>query len=90
MQIEIDVYTLLVIWMFLKLNPDWTGTSTNLKTQSSEFFRSRSEGKSEAFLTTPQGELFVPAFKGLRLHHVINDIRSMVTLQSDNVIPSSK
>ncbi|XP_031565916.1 germ cell-less protein-like 1 [Actinia tenebrosa] len=88
MQIEIDVYTLLVIWMYLKLHPLWQGTNKDLRVQSTDYFRSKSQENSQAFLESHEGIVFAPAFKGLRLIHVVNDIRSMIMLQSDNIIPT--
>jgi BTB/POZ domain-containing protein 13 len=88
MQIEIDIYTLLVMWIYLKLNPSWDGTNKDLRTQSTEYFRSRANDDNQAFLESQEGALFAQAFKGLRLNHVVNDVRSMMMLQSDNIIPS--
>ena len=88
MQIEVDIYNLLKMWTFLKLNTAWSGNRKELSTQSTEYFRAR-EGDG-AFLETTKGLEFAAAFRGIRLYHVINDVRSVQLLDNDKIIPQGK
>mgnify|MGYP001795106805 CR=1 FL=1 len=87
MQIEVDIYNLLKMWTFLKLHSDWSGTRKELSTQSTEYFRTRGD---EVFLETIEGLEYAAAFGGIRLYHVINDVRSIALLDEDRIIPQGK
>lgn len=85
MQIEVDVYNLLKVWAYIQLHPDCTGSWKDVRTQSNTYF---SERKSDmCFLESDEGKAFIPVFRAIRLHHVINDTRSIQLLDTDNIIP---
>lgn len=85
MQIEVDVYNLLKVWAFVHLHPDYIGSWKDARAQTNAYF---SERKSDVcFLESDEGRAFVPAFRSIRLHHVINDLRSVQLLDSDKIIP---
>lgn len=85
MQIEVDVYNLLKVWAFVHLHPDYIGSWKDARAQTNAYF---SERKSDVcFLESDEGRAFVPAFRSIRLHHVINDLRSVQLLDSDRIIP---
>ena len=85
MQIEVDVYNLLKLWTFLKLHPSWTGSWKDVRSETSRYFQSRdSECR---FLESADGKAFVTVFSGMRLCHVINDLRSMQLLDDDRIVP---
>ena len=85
MQIEVDVYNLLKVWAFVHLHPDYIGSWKDARAQTNAYF---SERKSDVcFLESDEGRAFVPAFRSIRLHHVINDLRSIQLLDSDKIIP---
>ncbi|XP_036385433.1 germ cell-less protein-like 1 [Megalops cyprinoides] len=89
MQVEMDVYTALKKWMFLKLCPSWNGPIKQLLADADNWIcKSRSErGEEEAFLNTEQGAPFAPVFRQVRLQYIINDLASARILERDNILP---
>lgn len=89
MEVEMDVYTKLKKWMFLQLQPTWTGPCHALLSDANLwFFRSKRETEGTPFLETQQGRAFVPVFQQLRLAYIICDLPSARTIDQDAVIPA--
>ena len=86
MQIEVDVYNLLKMWVYVRLHPDCVGSWKDVRQQTNEYFSSQASDMN-CFLETDEGKAFVPAFKSIRLHHVVNDLRSIQLLDADRIIP---
>lgn len=89
MQVEMDVYTLLKKWMFIKLKPSWSGNNKDLSTDCDNFFRGMNDGtdkKKPAFLTTSDGQMFLRPFCKLRWHHLLTDLSNLKLLERDNII----
>lgn len=89
MQIEVDVYNLLKMWVYVRLHPDCAGSWKDVRDQANAYFSSRASNYSamNCFLETDDGKVFVPAFRAIRLHHVVNDLRSIQLLDTDRIIP---
>ncbi|XP_046845056.1 germ cell-less protein-like 1 [Xenia sp. Carnegie-2017] len=85
MQIEVDVYNLAKMWMFLKVETSWQGSKKDLLQDANTYFQSRQRHIS--FLETEQGAKYVRVFKGIKLHHVICDIKAVKQLDEDKIIP---
>ncbi|XP_011369788.1 germ cell-less protein-like 1 [Pteropus vampyrus] len=89
MQKEMDVYTTLKEWMFIRLNPAWKGSIRQLLVHANQWFsRHREAVNAIAFLETTEGIAFQPVFKKLRFHHMICDLASTRVIEQDTVIPS--
>ncbi|XP_020753653.2 germ cell-less protein-like 1 [Odocoileus virginianus] len=89
MQKEIDIYTTLKQWMFLRLNPGWKGTVRQLLLKANNWFSMhREQSASMSFLETEQGIAFQPVFKNLRFHHILCDLASTRAIEQDALIPS--
>ncbi|XP_019489910.1 PREDICTED: putative germ cell-less protein-like 1-like [Hipposideros armiger] len=89
MQKEIDVYTTLKKWMFLRLNPAWEGSTEQLLIHANNWFsRHRESAGDTAFLETKQGITFQSVFKKLRFQHMICDLASTRVIEQDTLIPS--
>ncbi|XP_016021801.1 germ cell-less protein-like 1 [Rousettus aegyptiacus] len=89
MQKEMDVYTTLKEWMFIRLNPAWKGSIRQLLVHANQWFsRHREAVDAIAFLDTTEGIAFQPVFKKLRFHHMICDLASTKVIEQDTVIPS--
>ena len=89
MQKEIDIYTTLKQWMFLRLNPGWKGTMKQLLVNANNWFsRHKEHDGSISFLETKQGIVFQPVFKNLRFQHIICDLASTKVIEQDALIPS--
>ncbi|XP_060083594.1 germ cell-less protein-like 1 [Ylistrum balloti] len=91
MQVEMDVYTLLKKWMFVKLNPTWSGNNKDLTSDCDTFYRvstSTTGTKEEktAFLTTKDGQQFLHPFCKIRWQHLLTDLSSLKILEKDNII----
>lgn len=88
-QKEIDVYTTLKEWMFLRLNPGWKGTMEQLLDEANDWFsRHRGRITSMAFLETRRGKPYQSVFKNLRFQHIICDLASTKVIEEDTLIPS--
>ncbi|XP_063712036.1 germ cell-less protein-like 1 [Symsagittifera roscoffensis] len=85
-QVEMDIYTLLKKWVFLRLNPSWSGQRRELLDAKDTFFQTQCSGR-VSFLETDMGIPFVPAFKGLRLQYISADRASLLKVEQDNIIP---
>ncbi|XP_036915585.1 germ cell-less protein-like 1 [Sturnira hondurensis] len=89
MQKEIDVYTILKEWMFLRLNPAWKGSMKELIVHTNDWFsRHRERVGCIAFLETKRGRAFQSVFKNLRFQHIICDLASTRVIERDALIPS--
>ncbi|XP_057573628.1 germ cell-less protein-like 2 [Hippopotamus amphibius kiboko] len=89
MQKEIDVYTTLKEWMFLRLNLGWKGSMRQLLVNANNWFsRHRECVGNISFLETKQGIVFQPVFKNLRFQHIICDLASTKVIEQDTIIPS--
>lgn len=89
MQIEVDVYNLLKVWVYTQLFPDCKGSWKDIREQSNTYFSLRPSDLN-CFLDTDEGKVFVPAFRAIRLHHVVNDLRSIHLLDKDRIVPQGK
>uniref|UniRef100_H0XW07 BTB domain-containing protein n=1 Tax=Otolemur garnettii TaxID=30611 RepID=H0XW07_OTOGA len=88
-QKEMDVYTTLKEWMFLRLNPAWKGSMKQLLVNANNWFsRHRKCVGNTAFLETKEGITFQPVFKKLRFQHIICDLASTRVIEQDTLIPS--
>ncbi|XP_045729630.1 germ cell-less protein-like 1 [Mirounga angustirostris] len=89
MEKEIDVYTTLKEWMFLRLNPAWKGSMKQLLVNANNWFSRHKECVGNiSFLETKQGIPFQPVFKNLRFQHIISDLASTRVIEQDTLIPS--
>ncbi|XP_072918147.1 germ cell-less protein-like 1 [Hemitrygon akajei] len=90
MQVEMDVYTALKKWMFLKLVPSWNGSLKQLLTDADAWFsKHREENCSyKSFLETEQGQKFAIVFSHIRLQYIINDLTSAKIIQRDMIMSS--
>lgn len=87
-QKEIDVYTTLKEWMFLRLNPAWQGSVQQLLDQANDWFSThRGRDASLAFLETRRGIPFQAVFRNLRFQHIICDLASTRVIEQDTLIP---
>nr|XP_048273632.1 germ cell-less protein-like 1 [Myodes glareolus] len=87
--VEIDVYTTLKKWMFLHLEPTWSGSQGALLTAADLYFdeyKNNSDGT--PFLETDQGRAFGPVFQQLRLSYIICDLLSARIIEQDALIPA--
>ncbi|XP_059942365.1 germ cell-less protein-like 1 [Mesoplodon densirostris] len=88
MGLEMDVYTMLKMWMFLQLQPTWRGPRRALLPDTNSWFaRSRRNSEGTPFLETEQGRAFVPVFQQLRLAYIICDLTSALVIHKDALIP---
>lgn len=88
MQIEVDTYNFAKMWMFLKLDGDWEGTKKDLLTDANAYFQARVGDCT--FLETDEGSKYTRVFEGVRLNHVICDLKAVRQLDQDRIIPSGK
>lgn len=87
MQVEIDIYTLLKKWVFLKHNTSWSGSSKDLLKETDSFIKQAVTDTGQCFLETEDGMKYAPVFSNVRWHHVINDMSSIKMIENDQVLP---
>ncbi|XP_011799595.1 PREDICTED: germ cell-less protein-like 1 [Colobus angolensis palliatus] len=89
MQMEMDVYTALKMWMFLQLVPSWNGSLEQLLTETDVWFsKQRKDFEGMTFLETEQGKPFVSVFRHLRLQYIISDLAFARIIEQDAIVPS--
>ena len=88
MQIEVDTYNLAKMWMFLKLDSSWEGIKKDLLSDANAYFQARAGDR--AFLETDEGLKYTCVFQGVRLHHVICDLKAVRQLDQDRIIPDGE
>jgi BTB/POZ domain-containing protein 13 len=88
MQIEVDIYNLAKMWMFLKLNSSWEGKKKDLLSDANAHFQARTGDR--AFLETDEGSKYTCVFQAVRLHNVICDVKAVRQLDQDKIIPNGK
>lgn len=89
-QVEIDVYATLKKWMFLQLEPTWSGPPSALLAAADLYFaKYKSDVDDAPFLQTEQGRAFVPVFQQLRLSYIICDLPSAHIIDQDALIPAT-
>ncbi|XP_002720136.2 germ cell-less protein-like 2 [Oryctolagus cuniculus] len=89
MQKEMDVYTTLKEWVFLRFNPAWKGSMKHLLVTANNWLSKYSEQVDNiTFLETNEGIIFQPVFKTLRFQHIICDLAATKVIERDNLIPS--
>nr|XP_012804759.1 germ cell-less protein-like 1 [Jaculus jaculus] len=89
-EVEMNVYTTLKKWMFLQLEPTWTGPRRALLSAADLWFaRHRRNSDGALFLETDLGRPFVPVFQKLRLPYIICDLPSAHIIDHDALIPAT-
>nr|XP_039269381.1 germ cell-less protein-like 1 [Styela clava] len=88
-QIEMDIYTILKKWLYLKLNPEYSGEFKGILTVADNYFRELAKTTTTVFLDSQQGQPYIQVFQALRLQHIIRDFVSCRELEKDLIIPWS-
>ncbi|KAM5290343.1 germ cell-less protein-like 1 [Glossophaga mutica] len=90
MEVEMDVYAMLKKWMYLQLQPGWSGPRGALLPDANLWFaRANRESGGTPFLETQEGSAFVPVFQRLRLAYLICDLQSARIIDQDALIPAA-
>ncbi|KAM5290344.1 germ cell-less protein-like 1 [Glossophaga mutica] len=90
MEVEMDVYAMLKKWMYLQLQPGWSGPCRALLPDANLWFaRAKRESGGTPFLETQEGSAFVPVFQHLRLAYLICELSSARIIDQDALIPAA-
>ncbi|XP_062607933.1 germ cell-less protein-like 1 [Saccostrea cucullata] len=84
MQVEMDVYTVLKRWIFLKENPTWCGDYKSMLSVIDDFFKRADEP--DCYLESSEGQTYLPAFSPIRWQHIVIDLDSLLILEQDRII----
>ncbi len=90
MQVEVDVYNFLKIWVYLKLNPGCNLPLKAIVSETQKFFTDRTtldNGKIVSYLATEEGLQFASTFKCLKLERLLEDSKAINLLKKDFIIP---
>nr|XP_054773140.1 germ cell-less protein-like 1 [Lytechinus pictus] len=83
LQVEMDVYSMVKKYVFLKLTPSWQGDTKMLGREADKFFRRYDAG---AFLKSDLGAPYARLFAVLRLGSIINEPSSCRHVEDDKII----
>ncbi|XP_050394646.1 germ cell-less protein-like 1 isoform X1 [Patella vulgata] len=87
LQVEMDVYSLLRKWIFLRKKPSWTGRCKELLVDVDNFYKNSFKEKKLCYLELPEAKDCLPVFQRIRWQHVINDTSSLKALKCEKVVP---
>ncbi|ESO84793.1 hypothetical protein LOTGIDRAFT_221919 [Lottia gigantea] len=87
LQVEMDVYSLLRKWIFLKNNPAWDGTCKELLVEVDNFFKKFYKEKKLCYLECIEGKEYIPVFQHVRWQHVINENSALKAIKTECVLP---
>jgi len=87
MQVEMDVYNFMKIWLYLQLNVDHDLSLKKLVAEAQKYYQDQKHLSSVSLLETEIASRYVDIFKCLRLENMIGDIKSINLLDKDNLIP---
>lgn len=87
MQTELSLYTMLRLWMYLKLHSTSDAECEKIcgSDEQLQYFANRQSPI--AFLDTPKGKPYEKCFRALRLHNLLNHHVDIRVLKQDNIIP---
>lgn len=83
LQVEMDVYSMVKKYVFLRLTPSWQGDAKMLGREADKFFRRYDAG---CFLKSDIGAPFSKLFSVLRLGSIINEPSSCRHVEDDKII----
>ncbi|XP_046355011.2 germ cell-less protein-like 1 [Haliotis rufescens] len=87
LQVEMDLYTLLKKWIFLRNNLTWSGRRCQLMSCVDAFFKQLTGD--ECYLESSDGRKYIKSFESLRWQYVVNDIASLRLIEADRIIPKA-
>ena len=89
MQVEVDVYNFLKIWVYLQLHPDCDLPLKVIVQETQKYFIDRfSDDRPKiAFLATEEGLQFASIFKCLKLCRLLEDSKAIQLITRDYIIP---
>ncbi|CAG2057220.1 unnamed protein product, partial [Timema podura] len=79
---EFSVYTILKLWVLLKIRPDWEQF-----TNESEVIETCRNDHEKLNLQSDKSKVFKPAFQALRLPHILCHEDHLKTLEEDKLFP---
>nr|CAD7445901.1 unnamed protein product [Timema bartmani] len=79
---EFSVYTILKLWVLLKIRPDWEQF-----TNESEVIETCRNDHEKLNLQSDKSKVFKPAFQALRLPHILCHEDHLKTLEEDELFP---
>ena len=92
MQVEMDIYNFLKIWLYFQLRVDNSENFClkNLITETQKYFQGIQRKTKTCFLSSEEGLQYAEIFKCLRFENMLGDAKCIVLLEKDAIIPQSK
>ena len=91
MQVEMDIYNFLKIWLYYRIHPACDFCLKKLVIETQKYFQSEKLiNENTTFLLTDKGKPYVSVFKCLRLKNLLGDLKCIKLLEKDSVIPKGK
>lgn len=93
-QVEMDVYTMLRKWLYLRINAknedcQAGGDCSNAEPkQILKFFREHYVRTGKAYLEVPEGEQYVKVFRAVRFCNIIRDFGCCREIEMDSIVPA--
>ena len=91
MQVEMDIYNFLKIWLYYRIHPACDFCLKKLVIETQKYFQSeKAINENTTFLLTDKGKPYIPVFKCLRLKNLLGDLKCIKLLEKDSIIPKGK
>lgn len=87
MQVEMDIYNFLKLWLYLQIHPACTSDLKELVVKTQKFFYQERENNKKPFLDTELGLDYANIFSSLRLQNMITDTKCIKVIEKDKLIP---
>ena len=87
MQVEMDIYNFLKLWLYLQIHQDCDSNLKELVVKTQKFFYQEKENNGKTFLETELGLEYSTIFRFLRLQNMITDSKCIRVLEKDGLIP---
>jgi len=88
MQVEMDIYNFLKIWLYFQLHPNCNFTLKKLVIETQKYFQQEKKlNRITKFLETSEGVPYADIFKTLRLKYMLGDLKCIKLLAKDSIIP---
>ncbi|XP_066935119.1 germ cell-less protein-like 1 [Clytia hemisphaerica] len=89
MQVEMDIYNFLKLWLYLQIHRDCNSELKELVIKTQKYFYAQKDSNSKSFLESELGLNYANIFQSLRLQNMITDAKCIRLIEKDGLIPKA-
>ncbi|XP_065670717.1 germ cell-less protein-like 1 isoform X3 [Hydra vulgaris] len=91
MQVEMDIYNFLKIWLYFQMCNDHSEISCpkNLIIDTQKYFQCMQKKTKTCFLSSEEGLQYADVFKCLRFENMLGDAKCILLLEKDAIVPQN-